>query len=798
MSASLILAFVDPDDHLNDVPDFEVRDASSYLEARRAIAEALIDAGRRPLRIAVYGSRMQSWFQDLGSMPGVMVRPDGLRVHLEMKWGQPLPPGLSVSEVRALDLEDATVSPGDDIKAALIEHALGRVWAVADPSPTHLAELILAVPAVSTTPWLRDALDCRLDAWEQGHLAAAYRERRAAPAAFRHAVLSRAAAQVLGAPAPEALRAHSADAGLDAEAVRLSVRVVLGSSLRDAAVRAGMGELGPALLAYWLGKLASCSGTLAEAGATLPGVSVQEVVALVATADSPDSALTDRRLRASDLRALRDTFGGVDGSAQPLARLAARVVPEPPSDPDPAWAKTTRLESWRDWLAAYLPYRSALDRLGASPGDLAALGRQAEAFSDWFTRQYPILLRDGDDLVTSVHRTVRDLLERGERVLWIVWDNLPAHHADAVVKQFTEAGLSLSADIEWRLSLLPSVTAVSFPALLAGRLTKPGEGVGDERRTRLLKGAFPGRSIQFRNTMRDVERLATDPADLSVVHFTSYDALLHKSEHELDDDREVILALARETLTGRLAGVLRSFPIDRPVRLVVTSDHGSTRLPPEVATVVPRPDGAHTLDKVEEDEAYSSRAIRVSSGTPSSDDVCACLDVSDTGLDGPVLLARGFRSWSTLRRGGGYVHGGALPEEVLVPLIVMGREAIAVEPLGLALTIPAALAIGTPGLLQITVRNPTVASALGVRVAIEVSGGARASAVLPTALPTGAASTVDITFTPDAADVRDRQIDVWIVATATVLGREVESKAPASVPVQSALRSQAADDLFEF
>ena len=789
--SAVTLVFVDPDDRLDAAPDLEVRDAASYLAARRAVDDALASDDSPAVRVAVYGSRMQRWVRDLAQTDGADVSREGLRHRLEARWRRALPPGLSAGEIRALGLDTVDVSPDADLGAVVIAREFGDAWAAEAPGSAHLAALVLEDHPAPATPWLRDTLARRLDGWEQGALAEAYRALRDRPAAFREAVLVRVAAHDLGSPDPTALLALHPAEEVHPAAVRRAAEAVLRSPSRTAAVGAGRALLAPTLLAYWRGRLSQAGGAVAEAAAALPGASVQELVALAEAAGALDSAFADRRLGRADLDGLRATFGGFDGSAAALRRLEALVVPDPPPDPDAAWADATRLDPWQPWLDAYLPYRAALDRLGAPPEDLGALGRQATVFSDWFTARYPVLQRDSDDLVTSVHRTVREHLDRGERVLWVVWDNLPAHHAAPLVAAFEAAGLSLSADVDWRLALLPSVTAVSFPALLAGRRTAPREGTNDAGRTALLEGTFPSRSVRFRNTLREVERLGTDPADLSVVHFTSYDALLHKAEHELDDDRDVLLNRERRAIARRLAAAFQAFPHDRPARLVVTSDHGSTRLPPDATDRVSLPVGA------EEVEAYSSRAVRVPAGTPSSDDVCTRLDADATGLPGPVLLARGFRSWSTTRRGGGYVHGGALPEEVLVPLVVLGREAVAMDPLVLDVEVPAPLAVGGEGALRVTVRNPNGHPARAVRLAVEV-GGAGRSLVAVGAVPGGAASTVDFPFTPLTADVEGGEVAAVLVATATALGRPLETRAPMMVPVQSALRSQTNDDLFDF
>lgn len=797
MSPRLTLLLIDPDDVLGgEAPDFWVADAASYLGARRAIAKMLADPASPTLRIAIVGARMQAWFRDL--RPLATLREPGLRARLARSWGRALPLGLSAGEIRTLGLEEINTetlgAPAESIGAAILAHALGPVWAKPTPSPSHLAALVLAEPTEATTPWLHGHLSDQLDVWERDGsvLTPAYRALRAAPHAFRDAVLIRAAALALSRPSTDELFAtHAPSREIDAEAVRRAVQAVRGSALRNEALAQGRERLHPVLLRWWRGALNDAAGSLAAVAAHLPGDSAAEAEALADLAEGESGSVTRRHLHADDFSELYRKYGGFERNSEPLARLARFVLPEAPAPPDPLWAESVRLDVWKPWLNDYLPYRAAIDRLGASAEEYNALARGATAFSDWLTTQYDALVRDGDALVTNVHHVVRERVESGSRVLWVIWDNLPAHHAEALAEAFHGHDLTLASDIAWRVALLPSVTAVSFPALLAGRQTARTEGRDDAERSALLQATFGGHTVHFQNTLRHVEQIEAKGADISVVHFTDYDALLHKPEHALSDTREALLARERATISERLADAVRRFPRDRPITLVVTSDHGSTRLPTQVAQEVPLPGG------VEPVESYSSRAVRVPVGTDSSGDVCHRLDPSVTGLEGPVLLARGFRSWSAPRAGSGYVHGGALPEEVLVPVMVLETEPAPVEALRLDLVLPDPLPIGTSTPVRLTLTNPNAAVALRVRVAILVGEAERGAAVLNSA-PPDSANEIILPFTPFPTDVQDGSVRIRLALTATVLGQPTASTLDAILTVQSALRSRADTDLFDF
>ena len=653
MSTPLTLFYADSDEQVEDAVDLEIRDPASYLGARRALAGLLQRTGHAPVRVAVYGSRLHRWTVDLARLPGAEVRRVGLRAQLEKQWQRALPADLTPKEIEAMDVGDLAIPQGVSLEDALVAHALDAVWLESPPSKAHFARLLLSPPPATTTPWLRRQRHARLEAWAEaaGSLAPAYHAYAHDPAGLKDAALREAARRALPREVGAALpSAHGKEAVLRAaEALR-------GSALRDEALQEGRRLLAPALHAHWAQRFRDDEGPLSDLVDALPDRMPEALGALADLLES--GGLSMRRLSPATLEQLRRSQTGPGSDAGLIERLLPFVLPEPPAPPDPDWRSATSLDPWRAWLEAYLAYRAALERLGADEQEFEAIGRQAEAFSDWFTEQYALLLHEGGDLVTSVHRTVRARLEEGARVLWVIWDNLPGHHADPLVRGLTAAGFELAEDPEWRLALLPSVTKVSFPALLAGRLTSPGEGTTTHaHRTALLEETFTGHSVQFKNDLLGLKQLAVAPADLSVVHFTNYDALLHKREHELEDRREVELAGMRTRTIARLSETLTAFPHDRPAYLIITSDHGSTRLPHGVAQKVPLPEGA------EEVEQFSSRAVQIRAGTPSSPDVCTRLEPEDTKLGSPVLLARGLRSWSSPSANAGYVHGGAPSEE---------------------------------------------------------------------------------------------------------------------------------------
>ena len=190
----------------------------------------------------------------------------------------------------------------------------------------------------------------------------------------------------------------------------------------------------------------------------------------------------------------------------------------------------------------------------------------------------------------------------------------------------------------------------------------------------------------YHNSIRNIQTVLRNPYDLYVFHFRQFDKVLHTSQSQLDDCRENVLAMHAGRVALQLSEAIAAMSTERPVSLLISSDHGSTHLPPGFSRSIPVPIGANLV------EEHSSRAVEIGknfdrSATAAYDrETCTYLDPETFGLAAPVLLTRGFSSWSAVRRGSGYVHGGALPEELLVPLLHFRKQARPYTPLRLVLS----------------------------------------------------------------------------------------------------------------
>ena len=806
-----------------------VRDTDSYLRARARIADHLrnriTDQAALPLQVYVQGERYRAWFADLRSIGSslITIHEESIRRLLEDTWNTTLPAALLLDEILALNLE-ALPPPRGNVTEHILLHKLGKAWANHAPGPSHAIQLLCDELErlrgttrfdVDNFPWLASQRQQQAKKWETIAPKAWHPFYQNYSNDAQHTLGALCTALYLTSVAKEdrydrlILKEYLYDyplSTLDEEALTrfaLEIKHTGDRQHLELLSEAGRKHASVYLLRFWKTKLNGLEKGrtfIDNALAELPGHAAEEVQALEQLLDESEASVAIPLTQAQH-EALRQRYGALTDASEVLDRLALQVLPNPPSEPDPAWMETSSLDVWLPWLLhEYLPYRAAADRLsGSVPFDnLTKLAAQAVQFSDWFCEKYAHMLHEGRDLITTIGREVAARLKKGERVIWLIWDNLPAHHTTSILKVLQIHGFHLTQEIDWKLALLPSVTKISFAASLSGLRPDESEAISSDDYSALVAQQFSRYHTVYRNSLRDLAAVLRKPKDLYVFHYRQHDKILHMAESQLEDTRENLLDMYTRRVAEQLAEAFSQMPADRVVSLIISTDHGSTRLPERFARSTPMPTGAELV------EEHSSRAVVIQEGFDENakaaydPDVCTYLDPAAFGLTAPVLLTRGFRVWSKARRGSGYVHGGALPEEVLVPLLRLEQEQRTFQPLSVD------VARGTlrrselgEVSLRITNKNEYAVEQIDFHLLYE---GRRLLTDNLQRLPANTSTEIIIRVRIEPQDpIRNDQVEVSGTVSAQVLGRIERYPVRVAIPAsERAIRSRANEELDDF
>jgi hypothetical protein len=586
-----------------------------------------------------------------------------LQYRFQSRFGFPVSAELDSSAIQELNLLSLT-PPGHTAAADpagwLLGQCLGSVWETTEPYPEHLADLAAwTVNAGETHPALHKLAENRLRQWCQADSRYAYFLHDEWQCAGRNVLLRWA----LRRYPPELANGLGLAETPTVDAVRHTSACI---PLLEAH-KTGLGR-------YWKLFFAEATGafseTVEQALSQMSGLAQAELQALCNYASTHVAELSPLLLDRVCAH-----FQLLPNSQALLARLERLVPPPAPTEPDDRWEPSR----WLCWAAdEYLPYFAWTVR---NKQPRQEQSRLACRFSDWLVDHYTNLLFDpqGPLLLTQHSYVCQQVKDKPDSVLlWVVVDGLTWWQGRLLADVCQDHGLHVHR-LEPALSTLPSITSVSKRALAMGYL-----GTSERQQTiaQILQERL-SQVCQHVDVVSELDELiaALEASVRPGIYALLYNALdVHNHESRTFTDDESVVGYLRAIAETLSEAVGRARQRGLEVRVLISSDHGSTLLPKDAAMLKPP---AFIQEVDDEDEWMASappkqgdfRRIRACSVTRELTAEEASLlreqwyilDKAGFGLSETLLIPRGYAC--VKRRPRGWTHGGATPEETVVPFI---------------------------------------------------------------------------------------------------------------------------------
>ena len=374
--------------------------------------------------------------------------------------------------------------------------------------------------------------------------------------------------------------------------------------------------------------------------------------------------LRDRQvpLEATDLAKLRELYARCPGvSSVALHGLGRFVKPAQPALP--VAVEEMGVSDWMAWgLEAYMPYRWWQFQAG-SPDD--GVEAQVQAFSDWYIREYEGIHKEATYSLAHALTTRGEEIRASKLCVLLVVDCLPAPLWELLSEALIGAGLH-QRSLEYRFAPLPSETETSKPRLLSGELdcdVKPYATILKAR----AEHEWDGRSVLYAASIKELLSLElTDDPCVVCLNWLECDDLLHRDV----EDQGGVYEEEAGRLFARLADAVQSLVEGwvhdpKEFRLFAMTDHGATRvLPAEYRTF-----DSEVVSKVFPIEKHRFGLVENSAAKAIPESLWALgyrFPDPFRASDVTYFIPRGHATVSA-HRAKGYVHGGATPEEVIVP-----------------------------------------------------------------------------------------------------------------------------------
>lgn len=357
-----------------------------------------------------------------------------------------------------------------------------------------------------------------------------------------------------------------------------------------------------------------------------------------------------------------------------IAALRGLISPPKPKYPELDWDSDTMLS----WVTQqYLPYQAWCSAKEQFDKDLYSIG---DIFSEWFISHWSDLHANSGRFVFNIlANKAPDLKQAGRVNLVLVIDNLGWSYSETVRGLFEERGYFLTS-AEPYLAMLPSETEISKKCLLAGAVGY--NAIDDKTYKGMIEQGwvpyFNDSAFRYVSDIGSLGKIKTIDAATYVVNYLAVDKALHKSADEIGMPHTEHIDHLLLHLVNNVIAFIEKHALQDKIRIHVVSDHGSTRIPVTIQN-----DLDPNSFKGNGFEARSHRYVEVSDDKFASlaDNLkldCFFLPAHEFMNPKNVLCARRANRFIPTDQGS-YIHGGLLPEEVIVPYMAFEPVTVPIQ-----------------------------------------------------------------------------------------------------------------------
>lgn len=344
-----------------------------------------------------------------------------------------------------------------------------------------------------------------------------------------------------------------------------------------------------------------------------------------------------------------------------LAKLDLYVRPNQPRRIE---TQNPDMATWAAWFhAEYLPYRWwQMQRQQADD----SVEETVQSFSKWYCQEFVHV--HGNPAVSAVQTLSqwRPSILKDSVSLILLVDNLPWFFWDAFERAFAAAGIH-KHESESRFVPLPSHTSVCKPALVSGKWD-----VGGTDYLKMLEARsaeeWNARQVFYLSGVHQLKALKAIPEPVVLLlNYLASDEALHSDSAAAGTTPAEQLALLYKSLATAISQFAKRVSKNgRIFGLYVLTDHGSTCvLPAEKASA-----DAQLVKRLFPNEKYRSASVTAEEAAVIPENLWALGHrfVNPYQTEGRVhFIPKGHSTVASSGPRPLYSHGGATPEEVIIP-----------------------------------------------------------------------------------------------------------------------------------
>jgi hypothetical protein len=376
--------------------------------------------------------------------------------------------------------------------------------------------------------------------------------------------------------------------------------------------------------------------------------------------------ISSYELQAKDIELVGETFKTCPGvGSVKIDALDRFVPPTRPSESDAG--KAWEGDRWLDWsIKEYIPYRQwqiqnkHYDR---------KLEQTVQAFSDWYVDEYMTIHQDTGRSLVHLLSEWREHLVNDDLSLILLIDCLPVAFWPLFEEAMRNIGFHRHQQ-EFRFAPLPSHTEVCKPLLLGSDWENTDTKYASLLQKRGLRD-WPSKQVLYLHNLQKLsEADLGDGASVLVLNFLTVDRILHSDVEADGSTHREELSRLFVRLAGTVKDLLSRWQGDEDkFGVYVVTDHGATKIiDDEKATL-----DSQIVNRLFENEKHRFAQIPEDYADEIPENLWAFgyrFKPPFNNQDTVFFIPKGHNTVKTGNKTTGFVHGGAAPEEVIVPAAI--------------------------------------------------------------------------------------------------------------------------------
>lgn len=387
--------------------------------------------------------------------------------------------------------------------------------------------------------------------------------------------------------------------------------------------------------------------------------------------------LVDKKL----LESINQKFASCPGvSTIKLSALNSLIVPDTPSIQSDVQHRDVFF--WKDWtIKEYIPYRRWLVENNKENIEVENL---VCCFSDWYIENYTDIHQKIDNSLVHLLSSWSDQISNDKLSLIIVVDCLPFTYFNLLVKAFHARGL-YKHEQGARFAPLPSNTETCKTLLFSGDFHVDKNSNYRKIIEQRVKTSWPEKKAVYLSGLQTMAELniSDEESAVYVLNYIPSDEIMHSNPglKGMTYDDELFSCFIKLAESAQ-SFIQRAQNVSSDISIYVTTDHGATKI---IESERENFDSTIVND-IFENPKHRFAAIDKNQADNIPDnlwDIGYRFNQPFGNSDVTYFIPQGHKTAGTKKKATGYVHGGATPEEIIVPVAIFKTiESKWKEPLG--------------------------------------------------------------------------------------------------------------------